>query len=83
MSDLENMKTVELSMDEMSKAAGGYERPPEKKGFIIYQIQPGDALGLIAKTFHTTVPELMSWNPQIVDKNLIYAGDYLYIREKK
>lgn len=73
--------TMELDLNEMSKVAGGYKRPPEKKGFFIYQIKRGDTLGKIARNFNTTVALIMAWNPKIKNKNLIYAGDYLYIQE--
>jgi hypothetical protein len=64
------------------EVAGGYVRPPEKKGFIIVQIQKGDTLIKIANRYHTTVEQIMKDNPKIKDKSLIYAGDYLYIRKK-
>ncbi len=70
----------ELNMEEMEQINGGYTRPHEKQGFQIYQIQKGDNLGTIAKKFHTTVTMIMAWNPKITNKNLIYAGDYLYIK---
>ena len=82
MTDFENMEAVELSMEEMDQVAGGYVRPPEKKGFIIVQIQKGDTLIKIANRYHTTVEQIMKDNPKIKDKSLIYAGDYLYIRKK-
>ncbi len=71
----------ELNMEEMGEVAGGYKKPPEKAGFIIYQIQKGDALSKIARKFNTTEALIMSWNPKITNKNLIYAGDYLYIKK--
>ena len=79
MSEFENL-AVELSADEMEKIGGGYKRPPEKSGYIIYQIQKGDNLTRIANRYHCTVNDLLRWNPKITDKNVIYAGDYLYIR---
>ena len=39
-----------------------------------YKIKKGDTLSAIAKKEGTTVSELMKLNPQIKDKNLIYAG---------
>ncbi len=72
---------MELNLNEMSKVAGGYRKPPEKAGFFIYQIKKGDTLGKIAREFNTTVANILVWNPQIRNKNLIYAGDYLYIEE--
>ena len=83
MSEFENNEAMELSIDELGKAAGGdsrFSRLPAKAGFIIYKVQKGDSLGKIAIAFHCTVPEIMSWNPKITDKSCIYADEYLYIR---
>ena len=71
----------ELNMEEMEQVAGGYKRPEEKAGFVIYQIQKGDALSKIARKYNTTEAQIMAWNPKIKNKNLIYAGDYLYIKK--
>ena len=71
----------ELNMEEMNQVSGGYTRPPEKAGFLIYQIVKGDTLIKIARRFNTTESLIMTWNPKIKNKNLIYAGDYLYIKK--
>ena len=71
----------ELNMEQLDQVVGGYKRPQEKAGFIIYQIKKGDTLIKIAKRYNTTEAQIMSWNPKIKNKNLIYAGDYLYIRQ--
>ena len=68
----------ELNMEEMNQVAGG-ARPKEKEGFFIYQIVKGDNLSKIANKFGTTVSKILAANPKIKDKNLIYAGDYIYI----
>ena len=81
MKEIENQQTVELNLNEMDKIAGGYRKPPEKTGFFIYQIKKGDTLGKIARNFNTTVENILAWNPQIKNKSLIYAGDFLYIQE--
>ena len=81
MEELENKVAEELNLDEMGEVVGGYKRPPERRGFIIYQIKKGDSLGKIAKDHGVTVAELLIWNPKINNKNLIYAGDYLYIKK--
>lgn len=70
-----------LELDELEDVAGGYKRPAEKEGFIIYQISKGDNLTKIGKRFGCTVNDLLRWNPKIKNRNLIYAGDYLYIKE--
>jgi len=44
-----------------------------------YTIKSGDTLSQLAQTNHTTVDALMQANPQIKDKNLIYAGAQLNI----
>lgn len=48
-----------------------------------YKIQRGDCLSVLAQRFHTTVGDLMKANPQIKDKNLIYAGANLNIPGSK
>ena len=71
----------ELNLNEMEEVSGGkYPKLPEKKGYIIYQIQPGDTLYKIAKAYGTTVDRLLSYNPQITNRNLIRAGAYMYIK---
>ena len=45
-----------------------------------YTIKPGDTLGAIAARYGTTVDRLMALNPQIKNKNLIYAGHSIRIR---
>ena len=70
----------ELNAEEMNEAAGGYKKPASKVGYTIYQIQKGDTLSKIAKKYKTTQKNIMAWNPKITNKNLIYAGDYLYIK---
>ena len=45
-----------------------------------YTIQPGDTLSGIANKFRTTFNRLLALNPQIKDKNLIYAGHSIRIR---
>lgn len=44
---------------------------------MAYTIQSGDTLSGIAKKYGTTVDTLMSLNPYITNKNLIYAGKTL------
>ena len=71
---------LELNVEELNEIAGGYRKPAEKFGYIIYLIQRGDTLGKIARMFGTTQKRIMSWNPKIVNKNKIYAGDFIYIK---
>ena len=71
---------LELNVEEMNEIAGGYRKPAEKFGYIIYQIKRGDTLGKIARMFGTTQKKIKSWNHKIVNKNKIYAGDYIYIK---
>lgn len=42
-----------------------------------YTIQRGENLTYIARKFNTSIDAIMQENPQIVDKNLIYAGQKL------
>lgn len=44
-----------------------------------YTIQRGDCLSVLAQRHNTSVDSLMKANPQIKDKNLIYAGAKLNI----
>ena len=82
MTNLENMEAYELNLEDLDLATGGYKRPPEKAGFIIYQIQKGDTLIRIAARFKCTVNEILAWNPKITNRSLIFAGDYIYIKQK-
>ena len=75
-------ENTELNLNELDEAVGGYRRPKEKAGFIIYQIQKGDTVTRIAEKFQFTKKDILAWNPKITNPSLIYAGDYLYIKEK-
>ena len=79
---MDNMN--ELNLNEMENVVGGdggySKKPAPKSGYVIYQIQPGDNLTRIARMYNTTVNKLMSYNPQITDRNLIRAGAYMYIK---
>ena len=79
MTESEN-KFTELNANDMEKISGGYRRLPEKEGFIVYKIVSSDTLTRIAQRYRCTVDDLLRWNPKITNKNLIYAGDYIYIR---
>ena len=68
-----------LELDELENVSGGYRRPKDKEGYFVYKIKRGDNLTKLAKRFHCTIDDIMAWNPKIKNKNLIYAGDYLYI----
>ncbi len=82
MTDFENELAVELSPEEMEQIAGGFKRLPEKKGFIIHKIKAHENLTRIAKAYGCSINDLLRWNPKITDKNLIYIGDYLYVKSK-
>ena len=79
MTESEN-KFTELNANDMEKISGGYRRLPAKEGFIVYKIVSSDTLTRIAQRYRCTVNDLLRWNPKITNKNLIYAGDYIYIR---
>ena len=68
----------ELNLQEMNGITGG-TKPANKKGCLLYQVQRGDTLFRIAKTYHTTVDAILAVNPQIKNRNLIIAGQYLQI----
>jgi len=44
-----------------------------------YMIMPGDTLYSLAVKYNTTVDEILYYNPQITNPNMIYAGEYLCI----
>ena len=81
MTEFENMEAIELNLEDLDLATGGYKKPAEKNGYIIYQIKKGDNLTRIANNFKCTVKDLLNWNPKITNKSLIFAGDYLYIKQ--
>lgn len=49
----------------------------------MYEIQPNDTLSEIADAYNTTVEQILKDNPKIKDKNLIYAGDKIKVRQVK
>lgn len=44
---------------------------------MIYVVQPGDTLLAIARKFHTNLQILISYNPQIVNPDIIYPGQII------
>ncbi|MCT9138809.1 LysM peptidoglycan-binding domain-containing protein [Streptomyces violarus] len=44
-----------------------------------YVVKTGDNLTKIARRFHTTVDQLMAWNPQIKDRNKIYPDQRIRV----
>ena len=63
-----------------------HTRPPEhikpahdNPQKLTYTIKSGDTLSKIARKFKTTVSKILAVNPQIKNKNLIYAGQTLNI----
>ena len=74
------MNVFEMNLNELEQIVGGYKKPKAKKGYRIYKILPGDTLTRIANRFNTTVKRLLSANPKIKNRNLIRAGDYIYVR---
>ena len=73
----------ELNLNEMEDVTGGSGGSPkrlkEKKGCIVYQIQPGDRLGIIARNNNTTCEAIKKVNPTITNVNDITAGFWIYI----
>ena len=76
----------ELNLDEMENVSGGRGGSktilPAQPGLSVYQIVKGDNLTRIASAHRCTITELLKWNPKITNKNVIYAGDFLYIKVK-
>lgn len=87
-------KTPEIVKEVNNRLNGGAtyqpaiqpETKPEKidtvytKNEVKYTVQKGDTLGKIAKKYNTTVDELVRIN-NIKNKNLIYVGQVLVIKE--
>lgn len=46
---------------------------------IQYIVCPGDTLSYLASVNNTTVEEIMRYNPEIKDPDLIYVGQILVI----
>ncbi|MTI49580.1 LysM peptidoglycan-binding domain-containing protein [Sporosalibacterium faouarense] len=58
----------------------GYETidlPPE--GYVEYVVQPGDTLYNIAYRFNLDYRRVRSHNPQIVNPNVIWPGQIIYL----
>ena len=53
---------------------------PVTSGTSTYVVQKGDTLSKIAKTYGTTVSNLMALNPQITDANKISIGQVIRVR---
>ena len=69
---------INLTEEQLSQIAGG----AGKQEYEVYLIKKGDTLGKIAKTYRTTVDFLMSINPQITNKNRIYAGHTMLVPKR-
>ena len=83
---MDNM--MELNLDQMEEISGGKneggyaKKPGSKKGCIIYQVQSKDTLTKIANRYNTTVNAIMKVNSELVDKNFIVTGCYIYVPAK-
>ncbi len=53
------------------------DNPPEKVGKVLYYVQPGDSLYLIATRFNVTIREIRELNN--LQSNALYAGQFIYI----
>ena len=79
------MENMELTLDQMAvisggKDEGGYaKKPGSKANCKIYQIEHNDTLTKIANRNNTTVAKIMAVNPELVDKNFIVTGCFIYI----
>lgn len=54
--------------------------PAKDDAPIYYTVKPGDNLTRIANAYGTTVDAIMLLNPQIKNKNLIYAGQKIRVK---
>jgi hypothetical protein len=50
-------------------------------GAAQYTVKKGDWLSKIAANHDVTTQQLMDWNPEIANRNVIYPGEMLYIGE--
>lgn len=57
-------------------------KPKPKPTFKYYKIKSGETLGGIAKKYGVSVEYMMSINPNIRNKNLIYAGQQIKVPNK-
>ncbi len=79
---------TELNPEQMEEVSGGRneggyaKKPDSKKGCIIYQVQSRDTLTKIASRYNTTVSAIMRVNSELVDKNFIVTGCYIYVPAK-
>ncbi len=55
-------------------------KPIAKRRPVRYTVRPGDTLSGIARRFGTTIQQLMRWNKQITNANVIRAGWQLRVR---
>lgn len=70
-------KLHELTEKELAQVAGGEGTLSIKW----YRIQEGDTMHKIAEQFGTTVAVLLALNPEIVNPDIIYAGDWIAVPE--
>lgn len=58
----------------------GYRQPDlPPEGYIPYVVQPGDTLFRISRRFNIDLDRLVAQNPQIVNPNLIWPGQIIYL----
>lgn len=55
------------------------EEPKIEDDYTFYKIVKGDTLSAISKKYKVTIKSIMALNPQIKNKNLIYAGQIIKI----
>ena len=81
---MDNMN--EMNLNEMENIVGGNGGSrtmlPEKEGFLVYKILPGENLTVIARKFNTTVDYLFAKNPTVTNRNFIRAGFYIYVPDR-
>ncbi len=65
-------KINKINDDQLDNITGGTK--------LNYQVQLGDTLDAIAKKFNTTTDQLMKWNPQIQNPNIIAVGQNLQVK---
>ena len=62
---------VNLKDEQMDQISGG--------SILLYRVQPGDSLAIIAKKYNVTVEQLMKWN-DIKDPSMLLVGQQLKIK---
>ena len=82
----EIMKLNPVIKDASHVEIGWELKIPEKKApakIIDYKVLAGDNLTRIAKTYNTTIEEIVSMNPSITNPNLVRTGTVIKVADRR